>query len=335
MRCLAFAEGLESFGVDSVFVMKAFEPSVEVVVRSKGHAVETLPPELSTKDEVRLTCELAERSSARLIITDVCHHLGLADRTGLATYHRALERSFTVVVLTGSDLVELPGHVIVSPYFRTSYPRVPSGSERLYLLGPEYFIFRNEFVAVAAAPRSIAPHARRVLVTIGGSDELRLTAKVVRALAMLSEPELSARVVLGPGFPPTLREDVCALLATFQGRVAILGPETNVADAMLWADLAITGDGLTKYETAVTGTPSLMLSRPDGENVLNAEFASAGTTVHVGDGTAIGVNELAGMIRRVAADHSLRDAMSRNGKGLVDGHGLDRILARLPVGAVA
>ena len=104
-----------------------------------------------------------------------------------------------------------------------------------------------------------------------------------------------------------------------------------MADLMLWADIAITGDGLTKYETAVTGTPSIMLSTAGSAKALNLEFERARTTQHLGDGGVVSVETIAEATRQLMSDVARRRKMSENGRAMVDGAGIERIFARLPV----
>lgn len=328
MRCLAFAEGMGS--VRPVFVARAFESRAVEAIRCRGYEVEELPPEVTAEEDARLTRKVAERTAAQLMITDLCHRAALEDLPELETYHRLLARDFFVVILAGGDLVDLPGEIVVSPYFRTSYPAPVTGAARLRLVGPKYFIFRREFTVAARALRAIAKEGRRVLVTVGGADDLGLTARIVRALRALADTGLSLRIVLGPTYSAELRREVDQLLAGFPGECALLDHDTDVAEAMLWADLAVTGDGLTKYETAVTGTPSIMLSRPGSEKSLNEEFEKAGSTLHAGDGSLIDIGVLAELIQRVLRDAPLRARMSERGKVMVDGWGLERVLEHIP-----
>lgn len=335
MRCLAFADGLNDAGVASMFVTKAFDPRVTDLIRSRGYDVEEIPSEATATDDVRLTREVATRNGAKLIVTDLCHQAALANREELDTYHRSLMSDYFLICLAGGDAIDLPAHIVVSPYFfRTTYPSPAADNRRILLLGPSYFIFRREFVESAQVPRTIAKEARRVLVTVGGGDELHLTSKIVRAFCALSERGLSLRIVLGPTYSDKLRREVSDLLIGFKGEYALLDHKTNMAEAMLWADLAITGDGLTKYETAVTGTPSIMLSRPNSEKALNKEFEKAGTTLYLGDGSLIDIEFLADKIQEVLQDYPLRMLMSQCGKALVDGQGLKRIIAKIPPGVL-
>lgn len=334
MRGLAFAEGVGGHGVRTVFVTKALERCVADLIQSRGCEVEEIPSTVTWEKDALLTREIADGNDAKLVVTDLCHRASLESRAELETYHQSLKRDFFLLILAGGDVVDLPGNVVVSPYFRVTYPNAMADGERLHLLGPSYFIFRREFITAARAPRTIAEEARRVLVTIGGSDGLHLTERVVRALCVLPDGGLSLRIVFGPAYTDGLRREVTDLLGTFSGEYTLLDHDTNMAEAMLWADLAITGDGLTKYETAVTGTPSIMLSRFGSEKSLNEEFARAGTTLYLGDGELIDVGVLADQIQRALRNASLRTLMSERGKTMVDGAGLERILAKIPSGVL-
>jgi spore coat polysaccharide biosynthesis predicted glycosyltransferase SpsG len=329
MRCLAFADGL---GGDArpLFVARAFESRVAEAIRCRGYEVEELALEVTVEEDARLTRKIAERTAAQLIVTDLCHRAALEDLPALEAYHRLLARDFFVVSFAEGNLIDLPGEIMVSPYLRTSYPAPAAGVARLRLVGPQYFIFRREFTVAARAPRTISREGRRVLVTVGGTDDLGLTARIVRAVRALADAGLSFRIVLGPAYSSELERDVEALLVGFQGECVLLNYDTNVAEAMLWADLAVSGDGLTKYETAVTGTPSIMLSRPGSEKFLNEEFEKAGSTLHAGDGSLIDIDVLAELIQRVLRDAPLRARMSERGKAMVDGRGLERVLEHIP-----
>jgi len=335
MRCLALAGGLAQRGVNSQFIVKEFEARVTELIRAHGFDVEVIPTDVRAEEDARLTRVTALRHGANLIVTDLCNRPALGNRPELDLYHRLLGNEFATVCLSGGDAIDVPAAIVVYPYYRTSLPNLIDEGKGVRLIGPAYFIFRPEFTQAALADRPIATVASRILVLIGGADEYHLTTKTARAICALPQPGLSIRIVIGPAFPKELIHEITDLLGGFKGDWGLLESGTNLAEAMLWADLAITGDGLTKYETAVTGTPSLMLSRPDSEAQINHEFEQAGSTRHLGDGTAISVGELVEKIELAIENQNLRQRMSQRGKAIVDGKGIERILAALPTGLIS
>ena len=99
---------------------------------------------------------------------------------------------------------------------------------------------------------------------------------------------------------------------------------------MLLSDLAITGGGLTKYETAVTGTPSIILSQVAHQVDLAEEFEKEGTALNLGLGTEVSQEDITEAVTRLSGDGALRAEMSRRGKRLVDGRGVERIISEIP-----
>lgn len=332
MRCLAFADGLDDADLSSVFVTRTFEPHVASLIRSRGYHVEQIPSHETAEEDARLTREIADRNATKLIVTDLCHRSALENREELNTFHQSLARDYFTVCLAGGNAIDIPADILVSPYFGTTYPGSAIDGGRMVLLGPSYFIFRREFIEAARMPRTIAEEPRRVLVTVGGSDKLHMTVRIVKALCLLPQSGLSLRIVLGLGSCEQVKREITDLLAGFSGKYVLVDYDTNLAQAMVWSDLAITGDGLTKYETAVTGTPSIMLSRFDSEKSLNEEFERAGTTLYLGDGGLIDVGMLADEIQSVLRNAPLRMLMSKRGKAMVDGRGLERIITKIPSG---
>ena len=330
MRCVAFAGRLADMGVSPLFVTKSFDPYGANVIRASGFDVTEIASGATAQEDAELTRVYAAGTRGMLIVTDLCHREMQVDFQALEDYHRSLSDGHFTVTFAGELEMDVPADVIVSPYVTS--PMIRGG--KVHLIGPSYFIFRPEFISAACMTRTVNDEAQRVLVTVGGSDELHLTTSIVRALCALSDPNLSLRVVLGAGYSDQLRSEVRTILKRFDGEYELLDHATNLAEAMLWADLAITGDGLTKYETAVTGTPSIVLSNPASEKSMNHEFEMTGTALFLGDGTLIAVEVLAEEIRQVLGNASLRRSMSRLGKDLVDGKGLERIISHIPGGVL-
>jgi len=55
MRCLAFAQGLGNIGVNSIFVIRNYEPRVAEIIRHYKYGVELTPKSRSFKEDLSLT----------------------------------------------------------------------------------------------------------------------------------------------------------------------------------------------------------------------------------------------------------------------------------------
>jgi UDP-2,4-diacetamido-2,4,6-trideoxy-beta-L-altropyranose hydrolase len=329
MRCLALADALARRGVTPVFVVRELGSAVPELVRSRGYEVLEIRPNSDCSDDAELTVQIAADRGADIIMTDLCHGEALKDLSAIDEFHRRLRSHCFTVSFAGGTLVDIPADIVVSPYYRSHYPPTP-WADRILLVGPRYFVFRREFVESIGRERVISQTATKILVTIGGSDHMGLTPKVGAVLASLDDSDLRVRAVVGPGFSDEVRSGVDAVFRSNGDRFSILDHTADLADQMFWADIAVTGDGLTKYETAATGTPSIMLSTPDSAKALNLEFERAETTHHLGEGGVVSAETIAEATRQLLGDATRRRQMSENGIRMVDGAGIERIFARLP-----
>ena len=166
---------------------------------------------------------------------------------------------------------------------------------------------------------------------MGGSDLLSLTLKVAKALTRLGKTaDLNLRIVLGIDCTDSRKRELGKTLKDFTGIYELIHGSDNMARFMLWADLAITSGGLTKYETAVTGTPSIIISQIAHQAALAEEFEKEGTALNLGLGTRNSEENIAEAVSRLLRDGTLRAEMSKRGRKLVDGKGIERIISEVP-----
>lgn len=330
MRCRAFADRLKEHGASSIFVMRGSSPDAAGMVSAGGHGREEIPFGCTLEEDLRETMRIADERGAAMVVTDICHTQALKDLDGFLEYHGGLAGGSFTMCIAGSTVSDVPCHLVVSPYFRESYPRRGEEGFPVRLIGPKYFIFRREFVETAKMERPIRVMGSRLLVTVGGSDELGITKKIVEAVVLVERRDLELRIIIGPAFPGTMAGELEEMLSPSGMTYAFLDNSANMAEEMFRADVAVTGDGLTKYETAVTGTPSIMLSRFDSEHELDRQFSSSGANHYAGDFSELSTKALGDLIDGLLNDRDARERMSRSGKRMVDGKGLDRIIEKIP-----
>lgn len=330
MRCLAFAQGLEERGVKPVFVIRDYEQSVIELIHHHGCDVETIPGDSSFAEDASLTLEFASRYGTSLIVTDLSNADNLASMRKYRQYFQALKAAHKFKIILDEYIEDdFPHGIQIIPYYgaENMHPK-PRGGTRL-LLGPKYFIFRQEFVEAAGARREIKKDAWNILVTMGGSDPLNTTIKIAKVLMGL-KTSLNLRIVIGLGFSDSVKPGLESILEGYPGNYEIIVSSDNMADLMLWSDLAIIAGGLTKYETAVTGTPSIIISQNAYEAETSREFEGGGSAIHLGLISEIGEAHVAKTIEKLLKHDVLRAEMAKKGRDMVDGQGIRRIISEIP-----
>ena len=153
-----------------------------------------------------------------------------------------------------------------------------------YYLGPKYMILRKGFEGT-----HINNEVKSVLVIFGGTDPNDFTPRVVNALRGIN--------------------------------VKILLPKfSNIIEIMKSADVAITAAGITLYELAALGVPSIVIPQVEHQE----DIARAFPCINIGKFPSDKLIREA--LKILMIYRPLREMFSRNGKKLVDGKGTQRVV---------
>lgn len=261
----------------------------------------------------------ARRTGATTFVTDLDQP---AARDGLVALHRRLREHGRCVAIV-ADAPPLDADVVVVPYVGAT---APPGAGARYLTGPDYFVLRPQLAALRERREGVREQADRVLVSLGGADPGGRTITVGQALVSLRRG-LDIRIVLGPSFSDSQLSDLEALAAR-HGLATV--PGSALAEGLIWCDLFITADGLSKYEAAALGTPTLVVQAPETRTALSGLFATAGTAAYVA-GVPPTRAQIAEAVEALLDDAAARAQMSTRGPALVDGRGAQRICDALPL----
>jgi UDP-2,4-diacetamido-2,4,6-trideoxy-beta-L-altropyranose hydrolase len=188
------------------------------------------------------------------------------------------------------------------------------------LLGPHYALLRREFRQWRQWSRTIAPRAKRVLVTLGGADPANVTLTVIEALRQMSDVE--ALIVVGAHNPHAgmLAEAVRGTNIRLERNVI------SMAELMAWADVAVSAAGSTCWELAFMGLPALVMPIAKNQQPVAERLDAAGVAIRIASG------DLLQILPQLMADEERRETMSRRGRALVDGEGARRVVDQLTLG---
>ena len=313
MRCLALAQAWQDKGGDAIFVLTNKSSALENRLISEGMQVVYLLVETGSQEDANQTVDFAQKFNAQWIVLDG-YHFG-------AKYQKAI-KNFGVKLLVFDDY----GHA-EHYYADLVLNQNIAHNEHLYrsreaytqlLLGTQYALLRREFWQWQDWERAINLIARKLLVTFGGSDPHNVTLKVIQALEWLNRDDLEVTVVIGGSNPyyEILQKEVAdsSLAISLQQNVG------NMPELMAWADLAIASGGVTCWELAFMGLPSLL--------ILLAKNQEAGidkidglSTKNLGLFSGLSPQKFAKELSNIISNPIIRTKMSQQGKALVDGLG--------------
>ena len=331
MRCLALAQGFLSSDVKSIFAIKDYDQSVTEIIQRHGCTVEIIPRNSRLEQDASLTLDLAKKHGISIIVTDLSNTDVLVQ---LGEYERYLRKlKYTgVFLITIDDISEVafPSDIVINPNYGAENMNYDFGGRTKFLLGPDYFIFRQEFIEAANVDKEVKKEASNMLVAIAGSDPRNIIGKVAKAFCRVEKaPILNLRIILGINYADSARQELEGVLADFKGNYELLQGSSKMSELMRWSDIAITGAGLTKYETAVTGTPSIIISQAAHHIKIMEQFEEQGTCLHLGLASTIDEEDIAEALAKLIGDYNLRVEMSKMGRRLVGGKGIERIISEI------
>jgi len=242
-------------------------------------------------------------------------------------YLRSLGRLLVAIDVLGDEsiLAKLPqidADIVVNPYV-TSGMDISELRWR-YLQGSEYALLGVEYANLPQ--RRLRAVANRILVSCGGSDSKRYTIQVLRGLEAVTRI-LEIRAVVGPMFSAELIADLERMVVRSRHHIVLVTAPPTLLNEMLWCDVAIGTNGLTKYELAASATPALLFSIDAHHDMVNRPFATRKTSIDLGIGASPEKieQEISGLLRNVA----LRSSMAKCGRMLVDGGGVERLFIEI------
>jgi len=197
-------------------------------------------------------------------------------------------------------------------------------SEVIKLIGPKYMPLRPQFVG---REYKVSDKVRNVLITTGGGDLDNIAGHIL--LAINNTTDIRFHLVSGQ-FNPHL-EDL-ENLADEMGNVTIYKSVDDMAGLMCSCDFAITAGGGTMNELCALGVPFMCFTYAENQEP-GAEYMAANNIAdyagpYYRDKDSV-IKSIADLFTTNIYSTDIKAIHSRNGKGMIDGKGADRIAETL------
>lgn len=306
-RCLALGEAIVDLGAYAVIVgdvdarfRRFFDDSgVDLVIVGSPWGEEGLEQRLCVLDDEGATHVVIDSYEARP-----------------SDAHEISRSRLTAVIDDFARWDDYPCHVVINFTIGAPDMDYPSGPG-LYL-GPSWFLARRPLRRLRAAIESIEPDRdiHRVLVALGGSG-LDQPLGMVAGLIDQVVPDAGIRVISsiksGEQLLPTIQTKESSFHLTH------VDLESNLASQLRWADLVVSGGGLTKYESAYVGRPTVVLNMTPDQQLETLSFA--GLDLALDGGTLDDLREghvepLTQSLQRIVQEPDIRRLLVESGHNM-------------------
>jgi UDP-2,4-diacetamido-2,4,6-trideoxy-beta-L-altropyranose hydrolase len=321
MRCLALAQAWRDGGGEATFITACRNENLLRRLDSEGFCVHKLAtPHPDPADWEFTRGMIANKTGAWLVLDGYHYDESYQQKIKAAGYR----------LLAIDDMAHLEHYyadIVLNQNLHAGQLHYNCEPDTKLLLGTKYVLLRREFLNYKDQRRTVPETARRVLVTMGGSDPNNVTLKVIQALRKIDIPGLEATVVVGAGNPYADTLEAAAVQSPIS--VRIVRNADNMPQLMTEADVAVTALGITLWEICFSGLPALVIAHSDyQQNGLQA-IEQKGVATSLGLNKNVDTGEIAEGLRQIIASKEIRKSMSCTQQEIVDGLGVKRVLERL------
>jgi UDP-2,4-diacetamido-2,4,6-trideoxy-beta-L-altropyranose hydrolase len=330
MRCIALAQAWQDRGGGVTFLSHCENNEIKQRIQDEGF--DFIPVEKPHPNPSDLTFVLNTLSSISYEPSASNLWLALDGYHFTPEYQKAI-RDAGVGLLVIDDINHLPQYyadILLNQNIHAPNLRYHCDADTTILLGTSYVLLRREFLKYQDWKRKIPEKAKKILVTLGGSDQNNITFKVIEALKLINDPDLEVKVVVGPSNPhmASLKEAFHLSPFTFH----LLSSSKNMAELMAWADISVSAGGSTCWEMAFLGLPNMITILSENQEAISEGLSEKGIAVNLGEYEYLTSDKITETFNELLSARKVRSRMSRLGKNLVDGLGEKRVVKSMIIG---
>ena len=327
MRCIALGQTWQERGGDVTFLSNCESEVLRRCIIDEGFNLISIDKPHPDPYDLEQTLQVLKRHAPCSMPYATTSHWLVVDGYHFTPDYQKAIRKTGYKLLVIDDMAHLEHYhvdLLINQNIHASSLQYSCDRDTVKLLGCEYVLLRREFLRYKDWKREIPDKARNILVTMGGADPDNVTLKIIKALNSLNDPNLEVKIVVGPANPygPELRDAVrhapCPMHCVENAN--------NMAEIMVWADLAVSAGGSTCWEMAFMGLPTIILTLADNQQHSAQMLMKKMGFLCLGYGSDVKTNHLVNTLLSLLSKRKMRQEMNKKGFQLVDGLGRDRVM---------
>ncbi|NQS98997.1 MAG: UDP-2,4-diacetamido-2,4,6-trideoxy-beta-L-altropyranose hydrolase [candidate division Zixibacteria bacterium] len=320
MRCFALAQTWIEAGGRAVFVTAPESKLPAIISRTEGIDIARITAQPGSADDADELAAIARQTESAWLALDGYHfnpaYQKIVRQAGLRFLviddDCTIGRYYADIVLDQNIHPEENKYSHIEPHTRL-------------LLGSRYILMRREFREWIGWEREIPANAVNILVTLGGADKGNTVLKVIHALLRLDPDSFNAAVIAGSNNLCTT--EIESALRSTKHRIRLKENTRQISAEMAKADIAITGGGITAWESAFMGLPSIIIVLAENQRPNAEKLNEKGIAINLGLYESLSPEMIALKLEKLMNNPHKRRNMSDLGRKLVDCEGAERVMS--------
>ena len=333
MRCLTLAEALRNEGASVQFFCRQHPGNLIELLKLRSIPVTALPAPENTKDisdNDGYACWLgvSQEEDAEQVINQLASiqpQWLVVDHYGIDEIWEQRLQPHAHKIMVIDDLANrrhkcsllLDQNYTAQRRYEQLVPQ-----HCVMLLGPMYALLRSEYAACRARQTRRYSDIGRILVYFGGSDSANISELAMQALSSPQLKHLVVDLLIGANNPhhTSLMQHASSRPSTFADK-----SQTNLANLMAQADLAVGAGGATTWEHMCLGLPSLLVTCAENQIPLAQTLTRENLIWLIGDSTLITAAQIHdAIVERLSGQNHA--SVSASTSQICDGSGTSRVL---------
>tara|TARA_B110000495_G_scaffold169927_1_gene157472 strand:+ start:74 stop:1024 length:951 start_codon:yes stop_codon:yes gene_type:complete len=189
-----------------------------------------------------------------------------------------------------------------------------------YFKGPKFILIRSEFSS-NREKFYLNKKIKKILIIFGGNDQNNITKKILKYFL---DKKYNITIVIGPSYKYLKSIEKIIMK---NKKIKLFQNKKNIAELYIKQDIIISSAGITAYELASLGIPSIFMPMDKYQMKTAKQMELNGFGINYGYWN----NNYEKLDQTICliSNYNIRKKMSICGKKLVDGKGLERILKKI------
>ncbi len=235
---------------EKYFIIKDFKAGLNLVEKYNVPNCFIIEKKISIENEVEYINSFVSDNKIDYLFLEITE-IKLSSYIGLTKKVKKICVNFDEHILDDFDLV-IDWDVEANKFFDVKkYPKTK------FLLGPEYVILPKEFYGNKILSRKNTLSNNKILIAMGGADELNFTSKIIDCL-ISSKLRYELTIIVGSGYE--YKHDLVAKLQNSNLKYTIKQNISNMIDEYMDCDIGIGAGGLTSSELVATKVSPILIA---------------------------------------------------------------------------
>ena len=321
VRCKSLAEHAKIFGLDVHFLIFTDQPKIRFLedYNDKHKDINVLK---NNPDIDKMNISLFD-----IIIVDISHEIifenVLNSQKWLKYFGSRCEKLIAIDSVNDQSIYKsfdnVLFHLIIVPYVVES--ELYEESSKI-LVGETYSILSPKFLKIENG-YNFNSNRIKILISCGGSDPKNYTKNILESLENY-ESKLFVNIIIGPLFNKKLKNHILNYNKISKNNVSYVDSPNSIFEYIQGCDIAIGTSGLSKYEFACLGKPSILVSIDQFHVEANKPFVSKGYSFEIKN--TIKRNDMHNKLKKISLNYK---EISLKARSSIDGKGGQRIINRI------